>query len=292
MPEISVIVPNYNHAKYLNQRIDSILNQTFRDFEIIILDDNSDDNSREIIDEYLKRYTHIRYYYNECNSGSTFKQWDFGVKKSTGDFIWIAESDDYADPCFLERSEKILSENPSLGMVYCDSKVIDELNNNEYIISGKKKVLHKEKWSADYINGGKEEIAGCLFWQNTINNASAVLFRKSKYIEAGCADHSMKYCGDWFLYIRMLLISDIAYISTPLNILRLHAGSSFHEYYKKSTFLSEVIRVYDYISSHINLNWKQKIIMTKFILAIVRRKILKGQFPEVMKIFKMFTKSK
>lgn len=293
MLKISVIVPNYNHAKYLEQRIDTILDQTYRDYEIIILDDNSEDNSREIIDAYTKRYPSIKSFYNESNSGNPFKQWDLGVSKATGEFIWIAESDDFADPLFLERSAQLLTDNPSLGLVYCNSKVIDEVTNTEYLTSDGKKNLHNNKWSEDYINDGRDEISECLFRQNTINNASSVLFRKSRYIEAGYAGHSLKYCGDWFLYIRILLRSDIGYISTPLNTLRLHARSSYKDYFTDSTYLLEVLMIFSFINSEIRLNLIKKLGMLRVLSGIIRRMLIRGRIPQFNMIRKiLFAKNK
>ncbi|HET6990511.1 MAG TPA: glycosyltransferase family 2 protein, partial [Bacteroidia bacterium] len=100
-PLVSVILPNYNHARFLEQRIKSILSQTFRDFEIIILDDCSTDNSREIIDRYRsdEKISHV--IFNETNSGSAFSQWKKGIQSASGTYIWIAESDDFCDPDFL-----------------------------------------------------------------------------------------------------------------------------------------------------------------------------------------------
>jgi glycosyltransferase involved in cell wall biosynthesis len=292
MVKISVIVPNYNHAKYLEQRIDSILDQTYRDYEIIILDDNSEDNSREIIDAYIKRYPSIKSLYNESNSGNPFKQWDLGVSKATGEFIWIAESDDFADPLFLERSAQVLTDNPSMGLVYCNSTVIEEETGTKYLISHRKTNL-QNKWSEDYSNSGRAEISECLFRQNTINNASSVLFRKSSYVEAGYAGHSMKYCGDWFLYIRILLRSDIGYISTPLNTLRLHARSSYKDYYTDSTYLGEVLMIYSFINSEIRLNLKKKLGMLRVLSGIRRRMLIRGRIPQFNMITKiLFAKNK
>ena len=211
--KVSVIIPNYNHGKYLRQRIDSVINQTYRDFEIIIIDDCSSDNSREIIEDYASRYPFISIFFNSSNSGSPFTQWDSGVNKAQGEFIWIAESDDFAEPLFLEKALSIIDKNENLGIVYCDSKVYDERNKKEYRVSEKKKFFSKSKWLNDYYLNGKKEIYDNLYLACTINNVSSVLFRKSKYIEAGLADHKMKFCGDWYIYIRILLISDIAYIS-------------------------------------------------------------------------------
>ena len=108
MPTVSVIVPNYCHAPYLEQRIESILQQTFQDFELILLDDCSTDGSREILERYRNHPKVSGIFYNERNSGSPFKQWKKGLSKATGDYVWIAESDDFSSPCFLERCVRIL----------------------------------------------------------------------------------------------------------------------------------------------------------------------------------------
>ena len=100
MPTVSVVVPNYNHGRFLPQRIDSILGQTFQDFELILLDDCSTDNSRMILSSYAGD-PRVRIEFNSANSGSPFKQWNKGVRLARGEYVWIAESDDYAEPRFL-----------------------------------------------------------------------------------------------------------------------------------------------------------------------------------------------
>ena len=113
MPLVSVIVPNYNHAPFLRLRLDSIFNQTFQDFEVIILDDCSTDNSKEIIEEYRNRPQVSHVVYNETNSGSPFKQWAKGFDLAQGEYIWIAESDDWAELAFLEVFISVLTKNES-----------------------------------------------------------------------------------------------------------------------------------------------------------------------------------
>ena len=95
--KVSIIVPNYNHEKYLDERIQSILNQTYQDFEIIILDDCSTDNSKFVIEKFRNNEHVSHIVYNEQNSGSTFKQWERGFELAKGELIWIAESDDSCD---------------------------------------------------------------------------------------------------------------------------------------------------------------------------------------------------
>src|SRR5258708_2534765 len=95
-PTASVIIPNYNHARYLRKRIDSVVGQTYQNFELILMDDCSTDESRSILSEYVKD-PRVRIELNEKNSGSTFKQWNKGVALARGQYVWVAESDDYAD---------------------------------------------------------------------------------------------------------------------------------------------------------------------------------------------------
>ena len=93
-PLVSVVIPNYNHGKYLRERIDSVLAQSFQDFEIIILDDKSTDDSLSIINEY-KDNPHVAHIIvNEQNTGNPFIQWEHGISLAQGEYIWIAESDD------------------------------------------------------------------------------------------------------------------------------------------------------------------------------------------------------
>ena len=126
MPSISVIIPNYNHASFLRQRIESILNQTRQEFELIILDDASTDNSRDIIEMYRHdpRVSHI--IYNEKNGGSPFKQWNKGIELAKGKWIWIAESDDYAEPEYLEKLLEQSTLHADAGFLYCLHNWVDE----------------------------------------------------------------------------------------------------------------------------------------------------------------------
>lgn len=96
-PLITVIIPNFNHAKYLRERIDSVLNQTYNNIEVFLLDDCSNDNSKEILMSYESSPLVKGILLNEENSGSTFRQWQKGFELAHGEYIWIAESDDYCD---------------------------------------------------------------------------------------------------------------------------------------------------------------------------------------------------
>src|ERR1700751_6274658 len=123
-PTVTIIVPNYNHARFLRKRIDSILNQTFQDFELILLDDCSTDESRSILSSYASD-PRVTIEFNEENSGSTFRQCNKGVRLARGKYVWIAESDDYADERLLERLVAILDAERQVVFVNCRSWRVD-----------------------------------------------------------------------------------------------------------------------------------------------------------------------
>lgn len=223
MPKVSVIIPNYNHAKYLPARIESVLNQTFSDFELIILDDFSTDNSREVIEKYAKENPKIRCEFNTKNSGSPFYQWNKGVEMAKAEYIWLAESDDVAENDFLETLVPILDKNSKVGISYSRSNIIDEDGNQVDKIW--KPYYKTEKWEKDFIENGFVECNDLMILGNLIPNASAVLFRKSVFIESGKAPTKMKLSGDWSTWFNMMLISDLAYVAKKLNHWRQHSQS-------------------------------------------------------------------
>ena len=102
MPIVSIILPNYNHAPFLEERLHSIFNQTFKDFEVILLDDASTDDSVAIMNKYAEDNKVSHFVINKKNSGSPFKQWEKGLELAKGKYIWIAESDDSCELNFLE----------------------------------------------------------------------------------------------------------------------------------------------------------------------------------------------
>ena len=117
---VSIIVPNYNYACYLNVRIASILNQSYTNYELILLDDASTDNSVEILEKY-KDNPHVSHILvNEKNSGSPFQQWAKGISLARGKWIWIAEADDVAEPTFLEVCLSQISLYPNVECTEVD----------------------------------------------------------------------------------------------------------------------------------------------------------------------------
>jgi glycosyltransferase involved in cell wall biosynthesis len=223
---ISVIIPNYNHAAFLRQRIESVLNQNYPDFEVILLDDCSTDNSREIIESYRNHPKVSHIIYNEVNSGSTFLQWEKGIQLSRGEWIWVAESDDFSNRDLLARLVANLHKNDHIVLSYCQSNEVDENNNILGTMENWTNDVDPVHWSSDYINSGGKEVEKYLVYKNTIPNASAVIFKKAAYENAGKGHMKMRYCGDWLLWINLLSTGDISYTATPLNFFRKHQSTT------------------------------------------------------------------
>lgn len=216
---VSVIIPNYCHARYLDQRIQSVLVQTYQNFEIIILDDCSPDDgaSRAVIEKYRSNPHVSHIVYNEVNSGSPFIQWEKGISLAHGELIWIAESDDACEPTLLEELVARLDENPNASVAFCRTIAFDEgifygeigpKNIKDGLIKGPE-FIH------DYMR------SGC-----GIVNASSAVFRKSSI--AGISNEYKTYrgSGDRLFWIEMAEQGDVVFIDKQLNFFRTHTNNS------------------------------------------------------------------
>jgi glycosyltransferase involved in cell wall biosynthesis len=250
MPKVSVVVPNYNHAKFLARRLDSILEQTFQDYEIIFLDDASTDNSLVVFEQYAA-HPKIRAIFNQVNSGSPFRQWNRGARETTGEFLWFAESDDFADSRFLEKLIPLLEAYPGVGLAYSQSNVVDEAGRLVCCNTGWTDDLDVDRWQSAYVNDGRAEVEKYLVLKNIIPNASAVLTRRENYLSAGMAPEHLTYCGDWLTWVRILQTSDIAYLSEPLNNFRVaHARSVRRASVDSFLAIGEALQVLRHIQVH------------------------------------------
>ena len=233
-PLVSVIVPNYNHAKFLNERIDSILNQTYKKFEIIILDDKSTDSSIDIINQYRDNHHVSKIIINETNSGSPFQQWAKGIEEAKGELIWIAESDDSAIPSFLEILVSELINSPKAVLAFSHSLLIDKESN---IID---RDLHSNSGDSIIKYSGNTFARKIMTKRNYIYNASMVVFYRSAYrkIDKDLYQHFTS-CGDWAFWTAMCRQGNIIEVCRKLSKFRLnqdgataranHSGNDWNE---------------------------------------------------------------
>jgi glycosyltransferase involved in cell wall biosynthesis len=251
MPKVSILVPNYNYARFLGQRLESIARQTFQDFEVILLDDASTDDSLEVLERFAREHR-CELVRNERNSGNAFKQWNKGLKLATGQYVWIAEADDYADERFLETLVGRLELNPECGVAYCNSSAVDA---SSHIIEPVRPTMYDvdlSRWQRDFVGGGREECIRYLIRECTIPNASAVVFKRELCDVVGGADESLKLASDWKFWASLLCVSDLAFVAAPLNYFRTH-GSSVRANTRTWTQIIEGLQVMKYIADKLDV---------------------------------------
>ena len=248
---ISVVIPNYNYANFLYQRIYSILYQQEKISEIIILDDCSKDNSREVIDEVYQKlspFISIQKVYNKNNSGSPFKQWEKGFSLAKSDYVWIAEADDYSSSKFLNQVIEPMIEDKEIVLSYCDTSYI---HTNGITLTKTVKdlidIMETGHWDQDYVNDGLDEIKNYEFLNCTIANVSSVIFKKDNYKSELQEAGTFKQCGDWYFYFSVMKKGKVAYCASSYNYCRLH-GSNSTTNLKKKIHYEEIKRVQKIIS--------------------------------------------
>ena len=225
-PKVSVIVPNYNHGSYLKQRLDSIYQQTYKNIEVILLDDCSSDGSPSILKAYQEKYPQItRCEFNTANSGSPFAQWKKGIALATGELVWIAESDDFCEPNFLEKLVSFFADE-SILLAYANNIFVDEEGKRHpFAFDSYVAQIDPQHWQASYIETAHNEVNRALGLLNSIPNVSSVLFRRPEGRVPLFEDPewpTMKVCGDWIFYLHLIRGGRIAFCREATSYYRIH----------------------------------------------------------------------
>jgi len=234
LKRISVVVPNYNYAEYLEQRLTSIFAQQHPVYELIFMDDGSSDGSEGIARRTARQADRsLRIVTSSENSGSVFKQWRLAAEIARGEVLWIAEADDDAQVDFLQKL--MPSFNNETTMVFSDSSQIGMFGEHlsksyAHYVSSVDAILFRNNFSMS----GRDFVERALSVKNTVLNVSAVLLSREKLLAAmsslGAEINEHDLVGDWRLYIELLLQdkSEVAYVAEALNVHRRHDGSVTH----------------------------------------------------------------
>ncbi|MCP9762905.1 glycosyltransferase family 2 protein [Lacihabitans soyangensis] len=197
---VSVIICCFNEELHIGEAINSILNQTYQNFEIIIVDDNSNDKTIDIISQFLKVDNRIKLISHEKNEGSASSR-NIGIKNSKYELIAILDADDICLPNRLEIQVKFLNQNPEIGIVgssafYRGSNKLDKIIN----MSSENDRIQSEKYlKCPFIN-------------------STTVFRKCFFLNVGGYNPYYKRAQDYDLWLRMLKITKGHNINIPLII--------------------------------------------------------------------------
>lgn len=272
MPFVSVIIPNYNHARFLHERIQSVLAQRFDDYEIILLDDASTDNSRAVLESFRSHPKVKTILYNRENSGSPFRQWYKGIEQAGGQWIWIAESDDGSEPDFLEECVKETKRHANLTMVFCASWLVDQ--------EGGKRERQSVNFAGAFGNG-IDLLREQMLFQNVLPNAGAVLFRHEalRGVDRSFLQ-SFRWCGDWALWNALLLKGNYACIDRPLNFFRRHDAAWSNRFYREGYLYKEGFalarRCLHQLHANTALRWKTYKVWSRHLLRQYRENRLQN----------------
>ncbi len=244
-PKVSVIVPNYNHSEFLLERLRGIEAQHYPDLELIILDDCSSDNSRDIIRMWASSYQGaIRLAFNEVNSGNVFSQWERGLSLATGDLIWICESDDTCDGQFLEEIVYFF-QDPSVRLVFGDIQFID---HDGRIVEGMTDLRESAEpgiWKDNNLMPAAKWFTGPLAIRNLISNVGGAVFRKPRLSpEVWKTAKTFSVAGDWYLYLMIAAGGQIAYAPKAKAYFRQHANNTSVAAFDDPEFYTELGRLH------------------------------------------------
>jgi glycosyltransferase involved in cell wall biosynthesis len=234
-------VPNYNHASYLPMRLNSIYSQTYQNFEVILLDDASTDESQKVLRSYQGKHPeNTTLLINDVNSGGVFHQWEKGLKLAKGDIIWIAESDDWCSENFLETLIPFF-ENEAIQLAYSRTVFMDSSGEQQWSIGEYLHDIDSERWSGPIIDTANNMVADAFSIKNIIPNVSSAIFRNPGPLEILQDPQwkNMRICGDWVFYLHLIRGGVMAYSPTACNYYRIHGENTSVNSYSEDIYYTE-----------------------------------------------------
>ncbi len=255
---VSVCIPTYNYAKYISDAIESVLSQTYQNFELIIVDDCSQDNTEEIVQEYAARHKEIGFYRNKTNLGMV-ENWNRCLERSTGDFVKVMGADDLLEPLCLEKSIDVLVKNPNVSLLSCARMLIDK--------HGKQTRTSAYSRKFEIISGTKV-IRNCFFTANLIGEPVATIFR-NRDAHRGF-DSRYRQLTDLEMWFHLLEKGDFAFIPESLCRFRVHQEQTTKANVNSMVFMNDELLLYrdyigrDYLGETLvnKLHWKIKLCIT------------------------------
>lgn len=217
LPLVSVIIPTYNNERFLLEAVESILNQTLSDFELLIIDDGSTDSTPAIIAACVERDSRVRIHTNQSNMGIPRSR-NIGVGLARGKYIAWLDSDDVACPDRLEHQASFLESHSEYGMVASDIEIIDEWSKP----MGRRNYPHND-----------DEIRKVITRYNPCAHPASMI-RASVFPAVGIFREDLALGEDYELLLRIASRYKVANISQPLIRYRVHSGQSKARYLKKT----------------------------------------------------------
>lgn len=269
MSKVSVVLPTYNCASYVIAAVESVLQQTSTNYELIIVDDGSTDETEQVLAPYLRNYGNIRYIKQE-NKGHAGAR-NTGIRAALGDYIAFIDSDDKWLPEKLQEQVQAFEEDPEVGLVYCNVYGFGE--NQEVRVRGPQLTLEQLQEYSGYIFDN-------LYFRKIIITTTTVMIRKNCIDDVGIFDENMTRYGseDRELFLRVLWKYKAKYINKPLAMYRNRSDSEGQNYEK---MIKGQEYVYEKITSLYGLPQSAKrAVMSKMYQEWAREFYAKGRFAD------------
>jgi glycosyltransferase involved in cell wall biosynthesis len=225
-PKVSIIIPTYNSSFFIKRTISSVLNQTFANWELLIIDDCSFDNTVELVNMFIKQDGRIKLFKTSQNSGGPAQPKNVGIEKAKGEYVAFIDHDDEWLPEKLEKQLYLFSnsQKKNIGLVSCGANLIN----------------NKGKCFSTYNPIKKEIIFPEILLRNPIYSNSSVLMKREVIDIVGPRDEKMKYSEDWEMWIRICKAGfDIDFVYEPLF------NYYFHSYNATKTLTDKFIKIKD-----------------------------------------------
>lgn len=286
-PLVSVVLPVYNRPKYLGQAINSVLNQNYNNWELIIADDASDDETKCFLKQYLE-ISQVKIYNNTINLG-LFTNLNQAILQCMGYYILLLCSDDFLLPECLETSISLLQEYPSAGLVLSPAKTVD--SNSRCIPSPL--VYYYEQFAKQKLQLSTPcETVPLLLKYGSINGSlTGIFFKKELYSQVGSFREDWKHAADWEWLYRVARASPILISKTPVATIRSHteqlSGVNFRNL-SNSLEVTEMVRILlaDPHISKVDAAPRWALHIMQFHLWFALKMALKGHFLKALTIVK------
>lgn len=257
-PKVSICIPTYNYGQFIAETIESVMAQTYTDYELVVVDNCSTDDTRSIVSSYSAKDVRIRYFCNESNLGMV-GNWNRCLNYARGEYIKILCADDLLAPYCIERSMEFFEQHPNVSLVTCSRQIVD---------SELKPMSEVAYAGSTRIESGIYVIKKCFFEGNLIGEPTAVMFRRK---DAGRGfDPRFKQLIDLEMWFHLLEKGDFAFISEVLCSFRQHDEQGTKSSIREFTVIDDELLLREaYLDKRYLGNSLINVIHWKFHLALI-----------------------
>lgn len=229
--KISIVLTSYNYEQYISECIQSVINQTYTNWEMIIVDDASTDNSVSIIKDFCQKDNRIKLFTHPNNENKGLqKTLEYGIKLAETEWITLLESDDILAPDYLEQKTEVIKNNNNINLIFNECEIFGDKKRIERISRSMKrtnKKLSKKKYPANMFYD--------FYCDNNIFTFSSVTAKKSDLLKTDF-NTPIDCLLDWWIYIQLAHLNNFYYIPSKLTKWRLHPSSYISKSKQKSPF--------------------------------------------------------